>query len=159
MVYEAEGVGIAMALYMLKARNRQLSRPLSICSDSQALLKALSNQRPHPGHRILDKIHDFAEELHAKQDGLLNGDECRIVLAEVRVWKGSTNGVIYLQMHWVPGHSGNKRNERADEEAKKAAQGETSEAKFLPPFSCKPLPASVSALRQNFMSSILKTWK
>jgi ribonuclease HI len=158
-VYEAEGVGIAMALYMLKTSNRKLSRPLSICSDSQALLKALCNQRPHAGHYILDKIHDLAEELHAKQDGLLNGDERRAVLAEGRVWKGSTNGVIDLQMHWVPGHCGNVRNEKADEEAKKAAQGTSSEAKFLPPFMRKPLPASVSALRQSFMSSILKTWK
>jgi hypothetical protein len=81
-VYEAEGVGIAMALHMLKTSNRKLSRPLSICSDSQALLKALCNQRPHVGHYILDKIHDLAEELHAKQDGLLNGDERRTVLAE-----------------------------------------------------------------------------
>jgi hypothetical protein len=62
-------------------------------------------------------------------------------------------------MHWVPGHSGNERNERADEEAKKAAQGLSSEAKLLPLFLRKPLPVSISALRQNYMSSILKTWK
>jgi ribonuclease HI len=133
-VYEAKGVGIAMALYMLKTSNRQLSRPLSICSDSQALLKALCNQRPHRGHYILDKIHDLAEELHAKQDGLLNGDEHRLALAEGQVWKGGTNGVIDLQMHWVPGHCGNERNEKVDEEAKKAAQGASSKAKFLPSF-------------------------
>ena len=43
-VYKAEGIGIAIALHMLKSRNRQLSRPPSICSDSQALLNALCNQ-------------------------------------------------------------------------------------------------------------------
>ena len=111
-VYEAEGVGIAMALYMLKTRNRQLSRPLSICSDSQALLKALGNQRPHVGHYILNKIHDLAEQLHAKKDGLLNGDEHCIALAEGRVWKGNTNRVIDLQMHWVPGHCGNDKTRK-----------------------------------------------
>jgi len=69
------------------------------------------------------------------------------------------NGIIDLQMHWVPGHSGNVRNERVDEEVKKAAQGVSSEAKLLPPFLCKPLLASVLALCQNYMSLILKTWK
>jgi hypothetical protein len=59
----------------------------------------------------------------------------------------------------VPGHSGYERNEKADEEAKKAAQGLSSEAKSLPLFLRKRLPASVSALRQNFLTSILKTWK
>jgi ribonuclease HI len=158
-VYEAEGIGISMALHMLKTRNRQLTRPLSICSDSQALLKALGNQRPHAGHYILDRIHDSAENLHAKQDSLLNRAERIETLAEGREWKGRTKGVIDLQMHWVPGHSGHERNEKADEEAKKAAQGLSSEAKLLPPFLRKHLPASVSALRQNFMTSILKTWK
>lgn len=56
-VYEAEGIGIVMALYMLKARNKQIVQPLSICSDSQVLLKALGNQCPHAGHYILDKIY------------------------------------------------------------------------------------------------------
>ena len=148
-----------MALYMLTTRNRQLVKPVSVCSDSQALLKVLSNQHPHTGHYILDKIHNSAESLHAKQDGLLNRSERLETLAEGRVWKGNTNGVIDLQMHWVPGHSGYERNERADEEAKKAAQGLSSEAKLLPPFLCRRLPASISALRQSFMSSLLKMWK
>jgi ribonuclease HI len=156
-VYEAEGIGIAMALHMLKARNRQLTKPTSICSDSQALLKALRNQRPHAGHYILDKIHNAAEGLHAKQDGLFNRSERLESLAEGREWKGRTSGVINLQMHWVPGHSGYERNEKADEEAKKAAQGLSSEAKLLPPFLRKCLPASVSALRQNFMASLLNS--
>jgi ribonuclease HI len=141
---------------MLKARNIQLTKPLSICSDSQALLKALRNQRPHAGHYILDKIHDFAEGLHAKQDGLFNRSERLETLAEGHKWKGRTSGVINLQMHWVPGHSGYKRNEKADKEAKKVAQGLSSEAKLLPLFLRKRLPASVSALRQNFMASLLK---
>jgi len=96
-VYEAEGVGITMALHLLKSRNRQITRPISICSDSQALLKALDNQRPHAGHYILDKIHDLAEELHAKQDGLLNRAERREMISSGRTWKGKTKGIINLQ--------------------------------------------------------------
>jgi hypothetical protein len=34
-VYEAEAVGVAMALHLLKNRNRQITRPLSICSTAK----------------------------------------------------------------------------------------------------------------------------
>jgi ribonuclease HI len=158
-VYEAEGIGIAMALQLLKTRSIRLIHPTSICSDSQALLKALGNQRPHAGHYILDKVHDFAEDLHAKQDGLINNLERREALNEGRIWKGRKKGVIDLQLHWVPGHCDYARNEKADEEAKKAAKGLSSEAKLLPPFMRKGLPASISALRQSFSSGLHKDWK
>jgi ribonuclease HI len=159
MVYEAEGVGIVMALHLLRTRNKRIDHPTSICSDSQAFLKALGNQRPHTGHYILDKVHDLGEDLHAKQDRLINSIERREALAEGRSWKGRKRGVVDLQLHWVPGHCDFARNEKADEEAKKAAQGLTSDAKLLPPFLKKRLPASISALRQGFRSQLLKTWK
>jgi ribonuclease HI len=158
-VYEAEGVGVTMALHLLKLRNRQLTHPTSICSDSQALLLALDNQRSHAGQYILDIIHDFAEDLHAKQDGLFNRTERREAIANGLAWEGRKSGVIDLQLHWVPGHCDYARNERADKEAKKAAQGLSSDAKCLPSFLRKPLPASISALRQDHLQSIRKTWK
>jgi ribonuclease HI len=158
-VYEAEGVVVAMALHLLKLRNRQLTHPTSICSDSQALLLALNNQHPHAGHYILDKIHDFTEDLHAKQDGLFNRTERCEAITNGLAWEGRKSGVIDLQLHWVPGHSDYARNERADEEAKKAAQGLSSNAKCLPSFLPKPLPVSISALRQDHLQSIRKMWK
>src|ERR1700720_2658404 len=81
-VYEVEGIGVVMALHLLKTRNKCIIKPLSICSDSQALIKALGNQCTHAGHYILDKVHDFAEDLQAKQDGLLNRVERLEALAE-----------------------------------------------------------------------------
>ncbi|KIM75164.1 hypothetical protein PILCRDRAFT_26386, partial [Piloderma croceum F 1598] len=68
-------------------------------------------------------------------------------------------GVVNLHLHWVPGHCDFEPNDRADEEAKKAAQGLSSDAKSLPQFLRKKLPASVSALRQNFNNHLLKRWK
>ena len=81
-----------------------------------------------------------------KQDGPLNRSKCIQALAEGCVWKGNTNRVIDLQVHWVPGHSGYKQNEKVDKDAKKAVQGSSSKAKLLPLFLHKCLPASVSAL-------------
>jgi len=83
-VYEAEGIGIVMALHLLISRNRQIAGPFSICSDSQALLKVLDNQLPHAGHYILDMIHDFAEKLHSKQDGLFNRVDRREAISSGR---------------------------------------------------------------------------
>ena len=131
-VYEAEGVGIVMALHLLKARKKQLNLLTSICSDSQALLRALGNQRSHAGHYILDKVHDFAEDLHVKQDGLINSVERQEALVEGRSWKSRKRGVLDLQLCWVLGHCDYACNEKADEEAKKAAQGLSSDAKSLP---------------------------
>jgi ribonuclease HI len=130
-VYEAEGVGIVMALYLLKVGYKHIDHSTSICSDSQALLKALGNLRSHTGHYILDKVHDFSEDLHAKQDGLINSIEQCEALAEGHSWKGRKRGVLDLQLHsGVLGHCDYARNEKADEEAKRAAQGLTSDAKF-----------------------------
>ena len=69
---------------------------MAIGSDSQALVKALDNQRPHAGHYILDKIHDTAECLHAKQDGLINQEEKEAVIQAGDSWKSKTNGIIDL---------------------------------------------------------------
>ncbi|KNZ72377.1 hypothetical protein J132_03468 [Termitomyces sp. J132] len=87
------------------------------------MLKALFNQRPHPAHYLLDLIHSTAEQLQ-------------------------TRDVINLQLHWVPGHKDFTPNKRADELAKTAAQGTTSNTKSLPVALCRsPLPVSISATR------------
>lgn len=64
-----------------------------------------------------------------------------------------------MQLHWVPGHCDNERNEKADEETKKAARGLSSDTKLLPSFLRKRLPASISALRQNHKQALQRTWK
>jgi hypothetical protein len=135
-----------MALHLLKTRNKCIVKPLSIHSDSPVLIKALGNQCLHAGHYILDKVHDLVEDLHTKQDGLLNRVERLEALAEGYSWKGRTRGIVNLHVHWVPRHCDYDCNEKANEEVKKVAQGLTSDAKSLPPFLQKSLPASVSAL-------------
>jgi hypothetical protein len=74
-VYKAEGVGISMGLHLLIGLNRRLNDVVIMGSDSQALIKATENQRLHAGHYILDEIHNAAEKLQAKQDGLFNREE------------------------------------------------------------------------------------
>ena len=131
-VYEVEGVGLILGLHLLNSLSRWLTHTTVMGTDSQAVIKALQNQRSHSGHYLLDAIHLSAERLHVKQDGLINSDERHQVLADGQCWKGSTKGIVDLQVHWVPGHCDFGPNERANEEAKQAAQGSSSEARFIP---------------------------
>jgi ribonuclease HI len=158
-VYEAEGIGLVMGLHLLNGLSRQLTRPTILGTDSQAVIKALNNQRSQPGHYILDAIHHSAERLHAKQDSLINRDAGSQALATGDSWTGRTRNVIDLHVQWVPGHCGFEPNERADEEAKKAAQGDSSNVKLLPPLLRKRLPLSISALRQDNIDKLKKCWE
>jgi hypothetical protein len=103
-VYEAEGIGISMGLHLLTNLNRKINSAVIMGSDSQALIRATENQCPHAGHYILDEIHDAAEKLHAKQDGLYNRQERLQAVREGEVWNGRKKGVIDLCLIWVPGH-------------------------------------------------------
>ena len=108
---------------------------------------------------MLDAIHKSAKHLHAKQDGRINSDERRQAIADGVQWKGRSRGVVDLQLHWVPGHCDFEPNERADDEAKLAAQGSSSNARFLPPLLRKKLPLSISALHQENNEKLKKRWQ
>jgi ribonuclease HI len=158
-VYEAESVGLLMGIHLLKGLNVQMRRSVALGSDSQALNRALSNQNSHPGQYLIDEIHNSAEQLHSHQDSLFNADEKRAARRAGKTWKGRTHNVINLQLHWIPSHSDFEPNERADEEAKLASQGKSSDAKLLPKILRKPLPVSMSAARQSSDKLLLKRWK
>ena len=117
-------------------------------TDSQAVAKALKNQCLQPGHYLLDTIHHTAKHPHAKQDSLINSNEHHQALDEGSHWKGNTKGVIDLQLQWVPCHCDFKPHECADEEAKLAAQGASSKARFLPQQLHKKLLLSISTLHE-----------
>ena len=85
-----------MGLHLLKGLNWQLTHPTILGSDSHAVIKALNNQRSHAGQYILDYIHLFAEQLHAKQDGLINQDDHIEAMRAGRSWKGKVKGIIDL---------------------------------------------------------------
>ena len=59
----------------------------------------------------------------------------------------------------MPGHKDFTPNEWADEEAKSAVQGHSSDAKFLPLLLCKCLPLSVSALQQSHSDMLKNRWR
>ena len=90
-----------------------------------------------------------------KQDELTNRQERLQRIQEGRRWIGRKKEVIDLRLIWVPGHHNFTPNEKADEEAKKAAQGNSSDQKQLPPFLRKRIPHSIMAVCQSFTSQPL----
>ena len=151
-VYEAEGVGLVMGLHLLSSLNSRFTHPTILGSDSQAVIRALDNQQTHPSQYIIDNIHQSAESLHRKQDRIINHTDRISAITDGKAWTGRPRGVIDLQIHWVLEHLDFAPNEKADEEAKKAAQGNSREAKYLLKFLHKLLLLSISALQQNNIS-------
>ena len=158
-VYEAEGVGLLMGLHLLNGLSHQLTFPTILGSDSQVAIRALGNQRAHSGQYLLNAIHLAAECLHSKQDGLINRVECQHLINAGKNWVGKCRGIVDLQIHWVPGHKDFAPNKRADEEAKSAAQGHSSNTKCLLPLLQKCLPLSISALQQSHSDMLKSRWR
>ncbi|KNZ77677.1 hypothetical protein J132_04496 [Termitomyces sp. J132] len=159
-VYEGEVVGFTLGLHLLSTLNQQLRGPTIMGSDSQAVIKALKNQRPHPAHHLLDKAHSAAEALHRKQGHLIHTTQRHAVQGTGREKDLHSWGVIKLQVHWAPGHLDFGPNERADELAKEAAMGSSSPPHDLPVYlRTKPLPTSTTAVRQADLVASQVIWK
>ncbi|KNZ80188.1 hypothetical protein J132_06781 [Termitomyces sp. J132] len=129
-------------------------------SDSQAVIKALKNQRPHPAHHLLDKAHSAAEALHRKQGHLIHTTQRRAVQGTGREKDLRSQGVIKLQVHWAPGHLDFGPNKCADKLAKEAAMGSLSPPHDLPVYlRTEPLPTSTTAVRQADLVASQVIWK
>jgi ribonuclease HI len=104
-VFEAELVGMAMGAKLL---NMERSAKYTIGTDSQAAMLTTRREKQVSAQYLVDAVHRQIEGVVATRMG-----------AEVTV-------------RWTPGHKGIRGNERADEEAKKAARGDSSEERYVP---------------------------
>ena len=70
------------------------------------------------------------------------------------ICKACLKYIVKLTLRRTPGHEGIEGNERADEEAKRAAKGLSSPTSELPQVLRRRLPASASSLRHNFKAHL-----
>jgi ribonuclease HI len=132
--YEAEGVALLMAIWLLRNQHVLGNLFVTIYIDSQAIVKAINANKSRPGQYLIESIIRLVEHFYQNR----NRDRLRI--------------------RWISAHSDVVGNERADEEAKRAAQGESTPVQFLPPLLRHPLPYSVSALKQNHLKKLRSQW-
>ena len=127
-VYEAEIVGLILAAHLLFSL---LSYHLASCAaDNTACLLAIRNRRPHPAHYLVDELLRNLDAVKRRHPG------------------------AKLTLRWIPGHRDLEGNERADQEAKRAARAESSPPDSLPRYLTRcPLPASLSKVRQALAAS------
>jgi ribonuclease HI len=120
-VFKAELVGILMGLYLIET-NLKGNTSYAIGVDNQAALKALASKFSKPGQYLATEALKAATHLR------------------------KTKGKKYsLTFRWTAGHSGIPGNEEADIEAKKAAEGVSSDPANLPKTLRRQLKHSKSA--------------
>jgi len=148
---------------------RKPIRKVTIGMDNQAVLMGMKNQKPKPGHHLMDKIHDLLEDFHVSQarlrgvrvEGYKKGKGRTRLEDGSRGWKDwKLKTHCEVELTWTPGHEGIEGNELADQEAKRASQGDSSGTKELPAFlRRKRLPVSISATRQLLKKEMKTRWQ
>ena len=134
-VHEAELVGILLGLHLI-SKEKHGSTSCMLGVDNQAAIRAFHSDLRKPGHHIAREI---------------------ILLAN-RVQKHRRKVAYSLTICWTAGHEGIAGNKAADKEAKKAAEGKTSEKHLLPPYLRKPLLTNPAAIKRTFHDKLKTKW-
>lgn len=134
-VYEAELVGLLLGLHLISTETNG-RKSCVIGADNQAALTAIHSDMTKPGQHIAAEFLRIATHLDKKR------------------------GKNYsLALRWTAGHVGIEGNEKADEEAKSAADGQSSVAADLSKFLRKKIKRSTSALKQAYNEKAKNKWK
>ncbi|KAJ3518307.1 hypothetical protein NMY22_g13741 [Coprinellus aureogranulatus] len=136
--FDAEWAGALMATWLLKECTDDSigKETATVYVDNQSVITTATKDTPGPAQYLKEAMHDTAEMIRSR------GPVCK-----------------KFTLRWISAHSDVGRNERVDEEAKKAARGESSKACDLPYILRRPLPMSKSALVQEAKDKAKRDWK
>jgi ribonuclease HI len=134
-VHEAELVGILLALHLINME-KYGSTTCAIGVDNQAAIQAFNSSLRSPGHHLAREIIRVANQ----------------------VQKRKNKAKYSLTIRWTAGHEGISGNEAADEEAKKAARGLTSDKPSLPLYLRKPMLTNAAAVKRAYHDMLKGKW-
>jgi ribonuclease HI len=132
--YEAEVIGLTLAIHQIAELPHR--GPTSIYTDNQAGLKAINSPPDGPAGYLIQNIVKQMKDLR---------ERCPIFARDIT-------------FRWISSHSGVPGNERADKEAKRAAEGHSSRRNLLPAMLRRPLPKSATATKRVFRDKIVAEW-
>ena len=124
-VHEAELVGIMLGLHLI-SMERKNGTTFALGSDNQATIKVFQSNLRSPGHHLAREALCITQQIHQR--------------------KKKTK--YALTIRWTAGHEGIEGNEAVDWEAKKAAEGTTSDLTLLLSYLRKPLLTNPSAVKR-----------
>ena len=127
--YEAEAIGMLLAIWLLSNTPETIGKKVSLYTDNQSVISALTSQGTKSGQYLLNAVRTAANTVGCN-----------------------------LTIRWISGHSEVKGNEDVDWLAKEAAEGRSSASVNLPHLLRTPLPASASATKQKFTTNLKKQW-
>jgi ribonuclease HI len=131
---DSEAVGAVLGMTLLYAERNVTT--VSVNLDNQSVISATGIRRPRPGQHIIVELTNLADEAAARFGNQLK-----------------------LALRWISGHSGIDGNELVDIEAKKAAQGDSSEVHRLPTLLTDyVLGHSIAALKQEHIKKLKAAW-
>lgn len=138
-IWDAEAAGIILALSLVRRTDRISHPTVSLYSDSQALINSVSAQRARPGYHLVSAITKTALTMLGRTVGLDQPSK--------------------IKLCWIAAHKDVKGNEKADEEAKKAANGDSSPRLHLPTHLMSPLPPSIGIAKHQFLLGLREAWR
>jgi len=134
-VHKAELVGILLGLHLISTEKKG-GTTFALGSDNQVAIKAFQSNFRSPGHHLTQAALRLAHQIHNR----------------------NKKTKYALVIRWMAGHEGIEGNEIMDREAKKAAEGHTSDKELIPTYLRKPLLMNPSAIKRAYSDRIKNKW-
>ena len=134
----AEVVGALLSIWMIRTEHVAGCFPIFMITDSQAFIKRIRTHKVAMAQYLIRNFPTTADSINIAN---------------------ANHNSKWFHLAWISGHSGVQGNKKVDEEAKRAAWGDSSPQHILPPLLWKELQASIAAVKQKLHREMNDRWK